>query len=93
MTDNNKPIANSSVVFREEFDDWALLFDVDTGKGFGINPVSAFIWGCLDGQHSVKDIVLELRKEYDDLPEDVEDHTREFIQALLDNGLAGFEHK
>jgi len=37
------PIANPMVVFREEFDDWAVLFDPDSNETFGLNPVSAFI--------------------------------------------------
>ena len=37
------PVANPSIVFREELDDWALLFDPDTGEAYGINPVGAYI--------------------------------------------------
>jgi hypothetical protein len=29
------------VVFREEFEDWAILFDPETGKAFGVNPAGA----------------------------------------------------
>ena len=35
-----KPVANPMVVLREEFDDWALLFDPDTNDIFTIDPVS-----------------------------------------------------
>ncbi len=43
MQDHDKPIpvANPSVVLREEFDNRAILFDPDTGDAFGINPVGA----------------------------------------------------
>ena len=39
VPESDKPVANSLVVLREEFDDWAVLFDPDTGSGFGINPM------------------------------------------------------
>ena len=41
--DKRYPIANSTIVFREEFDDWAILFDPDTNETLGMNPVSAFL--------------------------------------------------
>ena len=50
MEANNNPLANPSLVLREEFDDWAVLFDPDTGDSFGLNPVSVFIFKRLDGR-------------------------------------------
>jgi len=35
--------ANPGVVLREEFDDWAVLFDPDTGESFAVDPVGVFI--------------------------------------------------
>ena len=49
MSHNNKPVANPLVVLREEFDDWAVLFDPDTGNAFGLSPVGVFVWKLLDG--------------------------------------------
>jgi len=84
-----KPIANPTVVLREEFDDWAILFDPDTGKGFGMNPVSVFVWKRLDGAHTVAELIEQLRAECDEVPPEVEDDVRKFIQELLEKGLAG----
>ena len=36
MLSNDKPIANPIIVFREEFDDWALLFNPDTDIVCGV---------------------------------------------------------
>jgi len=91
VPNNNKPIANSLVVLREEFDDWAILFDPDSGDGFGLNPVSVFIWKRLDGRHTIQDILEELRGECENVPEDSEDHVKTFIQAVVQQGLAGYE--
>ena len=86
------PIANPLIVLREEFDDWAILFDPDTGNAFGLNPTGVFIWKLLDGRHGLKDIVKRLRDEADEVPEDVEEHARHFIDSLEKQGLVGYEH-
>ncbi len=79
------------IVLREEFDDWAILFDPDAGEGFGLNPVSVFIWKCLDGEHTVQDIMAEIRENCDDMPEDAEDFVKSFVENLIERGYAGYE--
>ena len=83
--------ANPLIVLREEFDDWAILFDPDTGNAFGLNPTGVFIWKLLDGRHSPEDIVRELRSETTDVPEDAQQHVGAFIHSLETRGLAGYE--
>lgn len=85
------PIANPLIVLREEFDDWAILFDPDTGNAFGLNPTGVFIWKLLDGKHNTEDIVSRLREEADDVPEDAGEHARQFIASLEQQGLVGYE--
>ena len=91
MPNNQKPQANPLLVLREEFDDWAVLFDPDTGNTVGLNPVSVFIWKHLDGRHTLEDIMEELRAECKDAPEDAETVVKAFIDDLLERGLAGYE--
>lgn len=91
MPNNDKPIANPMIVLREEFDDWAILFDPDAGEGFGLNPVSVFVWKRLDGKHTLKDIMAELIENCEDMPEDAEDRVGSFIKDLLERGYAGYE--
>ena len=91
MTTNDKPIANPLIVLREEFDDWALLFDPDSGHAFGINPVSVFIWRRLDGNHTVTDILTEMQDQFADVPPEAETHIQEFIDDLKSKGLAGYQ--
>ena len=90
-TDGKKPIANPLIVLREEFDDWAILFDHDSGEGHGLNPVSVFVWKCLDGKHTIKDIMAELRENCDDMPEDAEKLVETFVKDLVERGFAGYE--
>lgn len=93
MHEKNKPVANPDLVLREEFDDWAILFDPETGNGFGLNPVSVFIWKHLDGTHSEGDILNELSKIFDNVPEDAYAHLTEFVQELTKRGFVGYEVK
>jgi len=92
---DDKPISNQMVVLREEFDDWAVLFDPDTAEGYTLNPVGVFIWKRLDGLHTLSEIALELKKNCEDSPEieKVEQDCKEFIENLVKQGLAGYEIK
>ena len=91
VKNKDMPIANPLLVLREEFDDWAILFDPDTGNGFGLNPVSVFIWKHLDGKHSIKDILKDLHKNCEDVPENAEQEIIDFVEALIEKGYAGYE--
>ena len=91
--DTKKPFANPLMVLREEFDDWAVLFDPDTGNAFGLNPVSVFIWKLLDGKHTETDIIGKLQKDCPDMPDNAQDEVTTFITELTDNGLVGYEYQ
>lgn len=91
MTEEGKPVANPLVVLREEFDDWAVLFDPDSGKAFGVNPVGVFIWKHLDGRMTHQDILRDLNKNCEEVPEEAEEQVGLFIQGLVEEGLAGYE--
>jgi SynChlorMet cassette protein ScmD len=85
------PIANPMIVLREEFDDWAILFDPDTGKAFGINPVAASIWKLLDGKHTKNDIESAIRESYREVPSEMDSQIKEFLVELVEHGFAGYE--
>lgn len=91
MTDKTNPVANSLLVLREEFDDWAVLFNPDSGDAFGLNPVGVFIWKRLDGQHSEAAILEELAGQCENVPEDAAGHIKEFVEDLVTRGFAGYE--
>lgn len=91
MSISGKPTANSLLILREEFDDWAVLYDPDSGRGFGLNPVSAFIWNRLDGHHTLEDILSELRDQFSEVPPEAEEHITAFVDELVKRGFAGYE--
>jgi SynChlorMet cassette protein ScmD len=90
-TDIARPIANPMIVLREEFDDHALLFDPDSGRVLGLNPVGVFIWKRLDGTRTRDDIVKELGEAYDETPADAAEDLAGFLQRLEDRGFVGYE--
>ena len=91
MRQTEKPIANPLIVLREEFDDWAILFDPDTGDAFGLNPIGVRIWKRLDGDHSVEDILKDVQEGYEDVPDEAQSDLQEFIEDLVLRGLVGYE--
>ena len=91
LKNNDKPIVNPFVILREEFDDWAVLFDPDTGHGFGLNPTGVYIWKLLDGQHSIDDMLTALRRGAEEVPQEAGEHLIAFVQELAEQSLAGWE--
>lgn len=90
-SEDDMPIANSLIVFREDFDDWAILFDPESGKTFGINHVAALIWKHLDGKHGIEDINQNIKETFSEIPNDLESQVQEFLDELVENGFAGYE--
>ncbi len=88
----DKPITNPFVVLREEFDDWAILFNPDAGLGFGgfgLNPTGVYVWKLLDGERAIDDLLEKLRDHAEDVPQDARGHIRVFVDALVAEGLGG----
>ena len=92
MKNSKKPIANPYVVLREEFDDWAILFnpDADLGhNGFGLNPTGVYLWKLLDGEHSIDDMLKGLSRDSEKVPQEAGEHLVAFVEELIAEGLAG----
>jgi SynChlorMet cassette protein ScmD len=87
MENLNKPLANPSIVLREEFEDRAILYNPDSGDTFGLNPVSLLIWKCLDGHHGLEDILKKLDGSFTGVPSIAEYQVKAFIQELISKGL------
>jgi SynChlorMet cassette protein ScmD len=88
-----KPIANPVVVLREEFDDWAILFNPDTAAAVGINPVGVAVWKKMDGNRSLEEIVADIQACFEDAPEAALEEITAFIDGLAIHGYVGYERK
>ena len=91
--ENDKPIANPTVVLREEFDDWAILFNPDTADAVGTNPVGVAVWKLLDGRHSLEEIVAEIKDQFADVPSAAAKAITAFVNDLAERGFVGYELK
>jgi len=85
------PVPNPLVVLREEFDDWAVLFNPDTARAVGVNPIGVSVWKLLDGRRTVDQIVREIDRQYDSVPECAPDDIGGFIDQLATGGFVGYE--
>lgn len=91
MRQSNKPIANPVVVLREEFDDWAVLFNPDTADAVGINPVGVVIWKLMDGQLCIEEIAGEIENRFADVPDTASEDVIAFVEDLAERGFVGYE--
>ena len=86
-----RPISNPIVVLREEFDDWAILFNPDTAAAVGINPVGVAVWKKMDGRKSIEDIVVDVQAGFADVPGTALEEVAAFIDGLAVQGYVGYE--
>jgi SynChlorMet cassette protein ScmD len=91
VKNDEKPTVNPLVVLREEFDDWAVLFDPDSGNAFGLSPTGVYLWKHLDGKHTLDALLQKIRNHADNAPEGISDHIKAFVDELVAEGLAGFD--
>ncbi|MEN6389380.1 MAG: PqqD family peptide modification chaperone [Syntrophomonas sp.] len=87
MTISNKPELKKSLVIREEFDDYAILFDPDTSLACAINPVSVFICRQLNGQRTVDEIVDGIRQTFTEVPDELKEDVQSFLDDLADRQM------
>ena len=80
---------NPSAVFREEFDNTAILFNPDNGDIFSLNATGKVIWQALAEGCTDEAAVLKKLAEVCDapLPESAEADLKEFIAALKEKGF------
>ena len=82
---------NPSVVFREEFDNTALLYNPDNDNGnntFLLNATGKVIWKALVEGCDEPTVLRKLAEVcYAPLPESAEADLKEFIAALKEKGF------
>jgi len=91
MNQTDRPIPNPIVTLREEFDDWAVLYNPDTADAVGINPVGVAVWKMMDGKRSLEQIVSEIGNSFEEVPGGACDEIVSFVNSLAENGFVGLE--
>ena len=82
------PSVLPQISLREELDDWALLFNPDTGKAVGLTPTGVTIWRCLAAGNNLSGIIQALTDEFDPIPEDPEEDIQYFCDLIVRLGYA-----
>ena len=85
---DSKPVLSPQAVLREESDDWAVLYDPNTGNAFGLDPVGVFIVKQMDGNKTILEIVRELGDLFEGVPAEADKDALEFVDSLMQKGLA-----
>lgn len=84
---SSNPKSNPKIRFRQESDDWVILFDPDSGNARTLNPIGVFIWKLLDGSHDLDMIVDKVHESYVNVPAEVKDQIQQFLEILQKTGF------
>ncbi len=82
-------IINPDVVLREEDEDGALLFNPDTNDVKVINHTGLCIWNSCSKASNLADIIKAVKTDFDEVPEEVETETKEFVDFLVESEFIG----
>lgn len=85
-----RPTPHPTVVLREEFDDWAVLYNPDTGDAMGVNPTGVILWKAMDGRRTLADLVRSLAAHFAELPAEADAQVAAFVDTLAARGFVGF---
>ena len=64
-----------------------VLLHLKTGAYHGINTVGLMVWDRLDGEHTVDEIIAEIRDLVADAPSNLADDVSAFIAAAIQRDL------
>jgi SynChlorMet cassette protein ScmD len=73
--------------FSGKNDDWAVLFNPDTGDAFGLNPTGVCVWKPLDGKHSIDEMLRVIRRDDPNVPEEASEEISSFVEEISQRGL------
>lgn len=80
---------NPLIIFREDFENSAVLFNPEDGKILGLNRTGAFIWQALEKGMSEAEIVDALTEACSGkVPENISGDVHTFLARLKERGLA-----
>jgi hypothetical protein len=87
----NKPVQNPAVLSRPTFDDNILLVNGDTGTSLALNRCGKLIWNLIDGRRTEAEIIDQVCKNFQNIPDTVTDDVSSLILTLSEEGYIGYE--
>ncbi len=82
MRPSDTPNAHPQTVLREEFDDYAVLFQPIFGEAVALDQVGVAIWKLLDGRRTLAQVAAEIEARCEDAPDTVLEDTLAFAKEL-----------
>jgi hypothetical protein len=81
-------IARSDSAVGESAGDEYVVLDLSSGRYFGLCRVGEFIWARLDGELELQAVAAEVAEHFDVDTERAAADLLEFVDQLIDRGLA-----
>jgi hypothetical protein len=78
---------NPQVVYRALAGEGGVLLHLESGAYHGLNEVGTLIWGLLDEERTLDELVTELRERLLDPPEDLRGEVERFLADLRERDL------
>ncbi|HWM13599.1 MAG TPA: PqqD family protein [Gaiellaceae bacterium] len=78
---------NPQVVYRALAGEGGVLLHLESGAYHGLNEVGTLIWGLLDEERTLDQLVAELRERLLDPPEDLRGEVERFLADLRERDL------
>jgi hypothetical protein len=82
----NKYIQNKKVI-QSKIGDEVVMLDMDSGFYFGLNSVASIIWGKLEKEMSIDEIISDLLNDYNIDKLTCEEETKDFLEQLLEKNI------
>lgn len=76
---------------RPTFDDNILLVNGDTGASLALNRCGKMIWNLIDGKRTEAEIIAQVCKNFQNVPDTVSDDVTTLISTLKEEGFIGYE--
>ncbi|NCA92997.1 PqqD family protein [bacterium] len=93
----NKPIDNYKIAINKRELAWRaidgelIILHIPSNKVYRLNPMGLYIWGHIDGQKNLRDIIDCIGAEFDASPKDIENDVLEFTDNLLKHDIIKYE--
>ncbi|MDQ0926460.1 hypothetical protein QFZ25_000520 [Bacillus atrophaeus] len=63
------------------------LYIINKHDAYLLDSTEEFIWGSIDGENELEDIIKKVAVKYDENPSDIQQDIEEFINSLQENNL------
>ncbi len=89
---SSSPLQNPAVLSRKIVDGEIVLVNADNATSLALtNQTAVTVWEMTDGKNTIQDIIVEVERQFQDVPQTVSNEVLDFIELLARDGFIGFE--